>query len=129
MNDLLIERWKIAQDKLRKLNIVAGVDWDTTPDNRYVTNVYTYEDVKLKSLHHETYDLQDMVDQIEGYYEHAKNAEKWRKTWDGISSVWWAWVSAWTFLTSFTFFVGSGLIIFILYDRGMWPQIIEMLTR
>lgn len=127
MNDILIQNWINLQDKLRRLNIVAGVDWDTTSDDKYVTSVFIFQDVKLEPFYYATYDLEDLLSNLEGYYEKALRKNKQQKSLDILNRLDWAFMHL--IVYGFTFAVCSVVtfISYMIYKSGIAPQILEML--
>lgn len=129
MDDLLKQKWVNLQEDLRKLNIVAGVDWDTTSDGKYITNVYIYQDVKLKSFYGETYNLQELVDNLEGFYIVALRKNRGQKALDILNRLDWAFIHLVVYGFTFTVCSGIAFVLYMLNDSGMLQQIIEMLKR
>lgn len=126
MNDILKEKWSNLQEEFRKLNIVAGVDWDTTTDGRYITNVYIYQDVKLRPFHGETHNLTELLDNLEGYYEVAKRKNRQQKSLDILNRLDWAFMHLIVYGVTFTVCMGASLILYMAYDSGILGQLIEM---
>lgn len=120
-------KWDEITDRLEKLNIIENVEQIVGPGDEYETRVTIHNDVKFKGLKYKTTDLEDMVEELEVYYLQAKNENNIKRFLDITSSLWWAWVSAWTFLTSLAFFGGATFITLFLLDAGLGPEIMEAL--
>lgn len=128
-NNPQVEKWNELLDKLRKLDIVASATWDTFPSGKYISDVTVYDDVNLRSLHYETDDLQDMIEELEVYYLRAKNKDKSRNFWDGVSSVWWAWISAYVLINTVAWIVIPIFIVIWFGQAGLLPEIIEAIME
>lgn len=127
MNDILTQKWINLQDKLRKLNIVAGVDWDTTSDGKYITSVYIFQDVKLEPFYYATYDLEELLNSLEGYYEKALRKNKQQKTLDVLNRLDWAFMHFIVYGFTFTVCSATAFISYMIYKSGIAPQLLEML--
>jgi hypothetical protein len=126
MNETLMQRWSNLQDKLRRLNIVMGVDWDQTPDGRYVTNIFIYKDVKLKSFYYVTPDLEDMIEALEVFYLQAKNKNQSQTFWDGAISSWHVYVNGMVILWSLIFWSIIAFTGYVLFLTPIGIKLMEM---
>lgn len=124
-----ITRWRDSLDKLRDLSIVASATWDSFPSGKHISDVIIYNDSGIKSLHYESNDLEDMIEELNVYYEKAKNADWWRRFWDGFGMTCRLILDAFTFLQLITYIALFTVMIVWLNGAGLIPEIIDAILE